>query len=375
MSVSGDFFDQDSVFYLCKEIWNLSSISKDLSPSVAISDSYQYIVNPAIVEFAIMSMLKKELELAQWTIVDFPYVLGGDFLASQINATKNNKTLTIILADGYDTNYTLKADPDYVISCSAYSFIPGAEHIHINPEIHGIYKNINKDVSNCQPTKLFNCFISAADGYRQCWFYNFVRRGYLEQAHISFLLNRTPEFTETTSDEKIKFYNENKNISFNDIFDVEHNLMLDRVPYKNFTGTLEEAIIDSKCSIVLESSYARPGQIYFTEKTFRAMQYPRPFFIAARQGGGGRIAYLRKIGFDVYDDIIDHSSYDDVDDPIQQMSLMLDQLEKLRSIEYTPDLLKNFEQRAQHNQNLIQKLNRDLVTKYQNIVDKIKEIS
>jgi hypothetical protein len=375
MSVVGDFFSQDSVFYISKEIWNLPSVSIDLSPSVAISDYYQHIVNAAIAEYAIMAMLKKELERAQWTIVDFPCVLGGNHIGSQIIATKNTKTLAVILGDGYDVNHTQKIDPDYVIACSAYDFVPGAEHAHIDPEIYGIYKDINATLTNRQPTKLFNCFISATDGYRQCWFYNFVRRGYLEQAHISFLLNRSPEFTETTSDEKIKFYNENKNISFNNIFDVEHNLMLDRVPYKNFSGSLEEAIIDSKCSVVLESSYARPGQIYFTEKTFRAMQSPRPFFIAARQGGGGRIAYLRKIGFDVYDDIVDHSSYDDVDDPIQQMSLILDQLEKLQKIEYTPDLLKNFEQRAQHNQNLTRKLNRDLVTKYQNIVDKIKEIS
>jgi hypothetical protein len=175
MSALGDFFDQDSVFYISKEIWNLPSVNIDLSPSIAVSDSYQYIVNAAIAEYTIMAMLKKELELSQWTIVDFPCVIGGDSMVSQIIATKNTKTLAIILGDGYNINQVHKIDPDYVISCSAYDFVPGAEHVHIDPEFYGIYKNINKTLLNCQPTKLFNCFISAADGYRQCWFYNFVR--------------------------------------------------------------------------------------------------------------------------------------------------------------------------------------------------------
>jgi hypothetical protein len=278
------------------------------------------------------------------------------------------------LGDGLDN--TINTPPDYFITDSVYNFVPGVEFIHINPEIYGLYKDIVNQAPMCQPTKLFNCFISSADGYRQGWFYNFVRREYLQQANISFLLNQLgTAFSDQPTEQKIKFYNENKNFSFNDIFDVEHQSMLNQVPYKNFSGSLNEAILDSKCSIVLETSYAWPGQIYFTEKTFRAIQHPRPFFVAARQGGGGRIAYLRNIGFDVYDDIIDHESYDNIDDPIQQMSVVFDQIEKLRNIDYTPELLENFEQRAQHNRALIRKFNVDLVKKYQDIVDRIKEIS
>jgi hypothetical protein len=366
-----DFFDQD--FFINEHQQILPIINSVLLPWLPTTQPDLDIITCYSAESTIAVLLKKMLEQNQWHIVNQPMALGGSYIGIQITAVKNSKTLTVLLGDGIDD--TVNHSPDYLITDSVYDFIPGTEFVHITPEIYGIYKNINKDVSNCRPTKLFNCFISAADGYRQCWFYNFVRRGYLEQANISFLLNPNSEFTESISDKKIKLYNENKNFSFNDIFEVEHNLMLDRVPYKNFSGSLEEAMIDSKCSIVLESSWAKPGQIYFTEKTFRAIQSPRPFFVTARHGGGGRIAYLRKIGFDVYDDIIDHSSYDDVDDPIQQMSLILDQIEKLRNIEYTPGLLKNFEQRAQHNQNLIQKFNIDLVKKYQDIVDRIKEIS
>jgi hypothetical protein len=64
-----------------------------------------------------------------------------------------------------------------------------------------------------------------------------------------------------------------------------------------------------------------------------------------------------------------------MDDPIMQMIPVFEQIERLRTFDYTSEILKKFEQRAQHNRNLIQKFNADIVTKYQNIVDKIKEIS
>jgi hypothetical protein len=63
---------------------------------------------------------------------------------------------------------------------------------------------------------------------------------------------------------------------------------------------------------------------------------------------------LRKYGFDVWDDIIDHA-YDVEPDQIQRQIKILDQLCQLRDLTYTDQQLEQFELRAQYNRDLLQK--------------------
>jgi hypothetical protein len=376
MLTSNNFFNQQFINEHDKILLDFNSSSSssyyynDLKNAITQRPGFHQLC----AEFTITSFLKQELEKNQWTIINQSKMYNGTHPGNQLTAIKNDKTLVIIFGDSLDQDQVINFD--YVITDAVYDFVPNATTIHINPEIYGLHTTSSGPYVDKLPTKLFNCFISAADAYRQCWFYNFVRRGYLDQANISFLLNnRVEEFSENRTANKIQEYTTNKLSNINDIFNHEHQLMLDHVPYKNFSVSLEDAIIDSKASLVLETSFACPGQIYFTEKTFRAAMLPRPFFVVARQGNKSRISYLREIGFDVYDDVIDHSSYDYIKDPIQQMLAVFDQIEKLRNFEYTPTVLNEFEQRAQHNRELINKFNSQLGQKYQTIIDQLQQIS
>ena len=68
------------------------------------------------------------------------------------------------------------------------------------------------------------------------------------------------------------------------------------------------AYSNSYVNIIVESTYE---YIFFSEKTFKPMLANQFFVIIA---GKGSIAMLREMGIDTYDDIIDHSRYDNSND-------------------------------------------------------------
>lgn len=68
------------------------------------------------------------------------------------------------------------------------------------------------------------------------------------------------------------------------------------------------AYANSYVNVIVESSYELP---FFSEKTFKPLLANQFFVIIA---GKGSIAALREMGIDTYDDIIDHSRYDNSPD-------------------------------------------------------------
>jgi hypothetical protein len=179
---------------------------------------------------------------------------------------------------------------------------------------------------------------------RQSWFYQFVRRNLLWHGNVSFLLDsRSPPTGKDLYE---------ANFRGCEIFETEHNLMRDRVPFVNFTGDIDQAIVDSQFSVVIETYFDCPGTIAFSEKVFRALQLPRPLMLYSMPGS---IETLKKYGFDLFDDIVDHS-YDNEPDQIKRQVMILDQLCEWRDRPFTSQNLLDFEQRVKYNRNLLQDL-------------------
>ena len=85
----------------------------------------------------------------------------------------------------------------------------------------------------------------------------------------------------------------------------------------------------------------------YTEKTakcFLARQFP--LFLAVQ----GYVSYVRHIGFDVFDDIIDHS-YDNETDPFKRIQMVADEVQRLTSIPLPElqELLRQNWHRLEHN--------------------------
>ncbi len=217
------------------------------------------------------------------------------------------------------------------------------EHVPLYPEFWGTF-SYSPEYTSQQPTKLFNCFMNRICTTRQSWFYQFVRRNLLWHGNVSFLLDaRQPPRGKELYEANFKGY---------EIFEAEHTLMKDRVPFINFTGDLDQAVVDSQFSVVIETYFDWPGTVAFSEKVFRALQLPRPMMLYSMPGS---VKVLKDYGFDLFDDVVDHS-YDSEPNQIQRQIVILDQLCAWRDRPFTDQQLLDFEQRVKHNQNLLQDL-------------------
>lgn len=234
-------------------------------------------------------------------------------------------------------------------------------HIALYPEFWGSY-SYHSDYVLTRPTKLFNCFINRVCSMRQSWFYQFVRRNLLHSGWVSYLLDYRKMPPGVSNKQELNDYIFNQ---CNQIFEVEHNLMKDCVPFCNFQGDLDQVIVNSCISLVIETYFDWPDTIAFSEKTFRALQLPRPLIIYAMPGS---VEALKKYGFDVWDDIIDHS-YDTESNQIQRQIQILDQLCSLRDLTYTDQQLIEFESRAQHNRNILKQLRKQWPVKLKSVLD------
>ena len=143
-----------------------------------------------------------------------------------------------------------------------------------------------------------------------------------------------------------------------DIDDIIKNL----VPYKNFEdkGDITPVILASKFSIVLETFFHNNKVITYSEKIFRCLQLPRPWVVYSSQCA---VENLRAMGFDVLDDIVDHS-YDLVADPIERQVAILDQCHRLLDIKIN-DVLSRCVQAATNNSLLLKSMQSVLLENFE----------
>ncbi|MDC0862992.1 hypothetical protein OAP74_00785 [bacterium] len=122
----------------------------------------------------------------------------------------------------------------------------------------------------------------------------------------------------------------------------------------NSHGTLEQCIIDTNVSLILET-YIRDDVIVFSEKIFRALQMPRPWLLYCSPHS---IELLRTHGFDVLEDIVDNE-YDTVSNHWNRLDKIIDQLETFVTRQYTRRDYERFQQAATTNKQLLDKFARE----------------
>lgn len=204
--------------------------------------------------------------------------------------------------------------------------------------------------------KDFNCFLNRLDPIRQSWFYLLFDRGMLDRGHISFNLHLTPGL-QPSNVSGIEMF-ETHHRGFLSSFDHIKDQISKIVPYKNFVddNDLFSISMKSKIGVIVETYFERTDVKTLSEKTFRALQLPRPWLLFAATGC---VDKLRSMGFDVYDDIVDHN-YDRFDtsvSSVERQEAILSQLSQLINLEFTPELLARLSQGAEHNKSLLKNWN------------------
>jgi hypothetical protein len=284
---------------------------------------------------------------------------------------RNGASIKIHWADGFNVDeiYSLPSNKTVLLTNTKFNY-PDALDAFIHIVNHSYYGFMHCDyhVDAYTPTiQDFNCFMNRYDIIRQSWLYQLVRRNYLSRGHVSFNCeigsNRIPDaqFKDLTPLEAFEYGFQN----FNQIFQEEHKQIKDLIPLQTFedTGDLTSPVLTSKFSLVLETWFHDNRLITFSEKTMRVLQLPRPWVVYSTQHA---VNQLRDWGFDVLDDVVDHS-YDRIPDPIQRQVKILDIMESMMELDME-SITDRCIQASKHNQSILKtwynsweiNINRDL---------------
>jgi len=185
----------------------------------------------------------------------------------------------------------------------------------------------------------YTCFMNRPRGDRSITFYELIKRNILDQGLVSYNCDHDSYQQEFVRAEL-------------NAYQQQHDLGRELVPYNTVEshGTLEQCIIDSRVSLVLET-YTSDSHIVFSEKIFRCLQLPRPWLLYCSPGS---IELLQAYGFDVLADCVD-ISYDKIVSHGARLHAILDQLELFIDRQYSDAEYARFEQAAQHNRSLLEK--------------------
>ena len=217
----------------------------------------------------------------------------------------------------------------------------GSRLISIVPEFWHIW-HFDPVYIDRVPTKSYNCFMNRVSGDRSIVFYELIQRGILTQGIVSYNCYRPGD----QQDHSLVNYNSQYQKAELERYKNYHEQGRALIPYNTITDTLEQSIIDSYISLVLET-YISDSHIVFSEKLFRVLQMPRPWLLYCSPQS---LYYLRKYGFDLLDDYVDHT-YDNIDSHFTRLTAILDQLEQDRA--YTEADYVRFQQAAEHNRDLL----------------------
>lgn len=245
--------------------------------------------------------------------------------------------------------------------------ITGNVELHALPkEFYGIYYVDDIPVSDTI-SKDYNCFLNRIDPIRQTWFYLLYNRNLLDCGAVSFNMDtRIPSPLQRRVWDQL---NGGKNLSADEQFEKNHADYLSSfdsikdqiksiIPYKSFVDMNNQflVVLSTKFSIVIEPYFERTECQVLSEKTFRVLQLPRPWLLFAATG---TVKKLRDFGFDVYDDIVDHS-YDNFDTAhlcVERQESILTQASQLINMEMSPSLLNRLQQGATHNRQILKDWN------------------
>jgi len=254
------------------------------------------------------------------------------------------------------TKHMLDSQATFITDSHALQSVAGTV-VSVLPEFWNIW-HFEPEFLDRPPTRAYNCLMNRPRGERSYVFYELIRRHLLSQGLVSYNCHHAELESQFHSADMHQFQS-------------QHDQAMSLVPYNTVEphGTLEQCIIDSRVSLILET-YTGDHSIVFSEKLFRCLQLPRPWLLYCSPGA---IELLESHGFDVLNDCVDHG-YDKIQLPHVRLISILDQLESFVDRTYSVQDFNRFHQASRHNQKLLQKFQQEWPTKFDKILSDIKHI-
>ena len=249
---------------------------------------------------------------------------------------KNDRNLTY----RYFHPWKVSNSDDIIITDCKYD-----DTINIWPEFFGFF-HCDFEYENRSPAKKINYLTQRVENSRLKILYSLYDRGLIDQCNISLI-----GLQNNDSPAKLEEYHED--CSAQDFFK-------DQMPYRNWSGSLEQSIVDCEMTLVHESFYSDPMKV-LSEKTFRVLQLPRPFVIF---GAPRIIEWLQEMGFEIGRRFVDHG-YDTIEDHDQRREAVLS---AALNFKWDDALLKEYEIIALKNKELLKKFRKEFPDKLKTVL-------
>lgn len=253
-------------------------------------------------------------------------------------------TLVDVIRDDLHTNYA-----------TDNQFHSPVEYINLAPEFWHIYR-CPAISENIYPNKHFNVMMNRISGERLMLLYMLKQAQLFEKGLIGFNClyhDRDPDQPQRQAN----FSRVHEDCSWHQ-WNGMHKELLPKMPLL-LDMDPDTAAMSSDITLVVES-YVSDSVIAFSEKIFRALQTPRPWILFCSPGS---VDVLRSAGFDVMDDVVDHS-YDKIVNVEQRLQAIIMELKKLKYF-----FLPRYKQAVETNQAILDTLKHQWSYKLQSILD------
>jgi len=245
----------------------------------------------------------------------------------------------------------LQIETDKPIITDNY-FLDGRSVESIAPEFWHIY--LCNEIENIKPSIRLNCMLNRLSGERLLLLYKLHERNLIDNNIISF--NCLYHTRDPSIEERQEFFRQmHREVNWPH-WDWAFNELINKIPIISEHNP-DTAAMASEVTIVAES-YVSDSVIAFSEKIFRALQTPRPWLLFCSPHS---VDILRENGFDVLDDLVDHS-YDSITNQELRLCKLLD---TLATTVYNK---QKCERAATHNRNRLQELGSHWESKLNEII-------
>jgi len=205
----------------------------------------------------------------------------------------------------FDTNTTIITD-------NHMPFATDYQILKLPSSYFGVFNYIPND-QYWKPSKRFNFSVNRLDSQRQLILLELTKQsGGVDQIiqldHVNF--NARAQGNEHTAQDAQHSFAQCWT-QFNQLHGTEFAVWFDQIlphiPVKNHRLTVEQAQVGVYLNLVIET-YAGDASVALSEKIFRALVTPAPWAVFSAKHA---VNYLKTLGFDVLDDVVDHA-YDNL---------------------------------------------------------------
>jgi hypothetical protein len=227
-----------------------------------------------------------------------------------------NRKVIVCLADDVGVNrdnWSLPPDQWFdtdttIVTDNHMPFATNYQILKLPSSYFGVFSYVPAD-QNWTPSRRFNFSVNRLDSQRQLILLELIKQsGGIDQVqlldHVNF--NARAHGNEHTAEHAQHSFahcwtqlNQLHNTEYAEWFDQTRP----HIPVRNHALTVEQTQVGAYLNLVIET-YAGDATIAFSEKIFRALVTPAPWAVFSAKYAVG---YLKTLGFDVLDDVVDHS--------------------------------------------------------------------